>query len=124
MVQYIFAVDRGNSQVRGYFKPMHPVILKVLKLIVQSANKCKKDVSICGEVAGNPLFIPILIGLGMKEFSMPPMMIAKIKPQISLLYTEKCRELVKKLLKLKTELEVQQLVMQFFDDNNLPNGLV
>ena len=124
LVQYIFAVDRGNSQVRGYFKPMHPVILKVLKLIVQSANKCKKDVSICGEVAGNPLFIPILIGLGMKEFSMPPMMIAKIKPQISLLYTEKCRELVKKLLKLKTELEVQQLVMQFFDDNNLPNGLV
>jgi phosphotransferase system enzyme I (PtsP) len=119
LVQYIFAVDRGNTHVRDYFKPMHPVILKTLKTIVKSANKQAKDLTICGEVAGNPLFIPILIGLGMKEFSMPPMMIAKIKPQIKYLDTGKCRSLAKKILKMKTESEVYEEVLKFFKDNNL-----
>ena len=113
LVQYIFAVDRGNSKVSEYFKPMHPVVLRTLKHIVDCAKKQKKPVSLCGEIAGNPIFIPILLGLGLTELSMPPMMIPKIKPIICKLDVAECKELVKKVLKLKTEVEVQEKVKKF-----------
>ncbi|MCM8541322.1 MAG: phosphoenolpyruvate--protein phosphotransferase [Lentisphaeraceae bacterium] len=115
LVQYIFAVDRGNSKVSEYFKPMHPVVLKTLKHIVDCSKKQNKPVSLCGEIAGNPIFIPILLGLGLTELSMPPMMIPKIKPIICKLDVVECKNLVKKVLKLKTEVEVQEKVKKFIE---------
>ena len=119
LVQYIFAVNRGNTHVSDYFKPMHPVILKTLKKIISTANKKEKEVSICGEIAGNPLFIPILIGLGLKALSMPPMMIAKIKPLVAKLSSKKCKTLANKVLKMKTETEVAAEVEKFFEKHKL-----
>ena len=119
LVQYIFAVDRGNARVSGYFKPMHPVVLKTLKHIIDRARKHKKDVSLCGEIAGNALFAPLLLGLGLDEFSMPPMMLPKIKPIISKLDVSKCQDLIKKVLKLKTEEEVHNKVLDFLAKQNI-----
>ena len=119
LVQYIFAVDRGNAKVSDYFKPMHPVVLRTLKHIVDAANKHRKPVSLCGEIAGNPLFIPLLIGLGLFELSMPPMMLPKIKPVISKVDVKECKQLVAKVLKLKTEKEVQKRVKKFLENNDI-----
>lgn len=119
LVQYIFAVDRGNAKVSDYFKPMHPIVLKTLKHIVEVAKKKKKDVSLCGEIAGNPIYIPLLLGIGLTELSMPPMMIPKIKPVISKVSIEDCKVLVKKVLKLKTEAEVQKKVKRFIEKSDI-----
>ena len=119
LVQYIFAVDRGNAKVRDYFKPMHPVVLRTLKHIVDTANKQKKPVSLCGEIAGNPLFVPLLIGLGLYDLSMPPMMLPKIKPVISRVGVDDCKQLVEKALKQKTEQEVQKRVKKFISKHKI-----
>ena len=122
LVQYIFAVDRGNAKVSDYFKPMHPVVLKTLKHILDTSKRFRKPVSLCGEIAGNPIFVPLLLGLGLKELSMPPMMIPKIKPIISKLDIADCKELVKKVLKLKTEKEVQKKVQKFIEKAGIKLG--
>jgi len=119
LVQYIFAVDRGNSKVSDYFKPMHPVVLRTLKHIVEAAKKRKKPVSLCGEIAGNPLFVPLLLGLGLYDLSMPPMMLPKIKPVISKVKISDCQDLVEKVLKLKTEKDVQKRVKKFIDKHKI-----
>jgi len=119
LVQYMFAVDRGNTRVENYFKPMHPIILKTLKHIVKRGKKFGKDVSICGEVAGNPYFTPLLLGLGLREVSMIPPAIAKIKPLIHKLKVSECRSLVNKVLKYKTEKEVHDHVKSFLAERDL-----
>ncbi|MCM8536492.1 MAG: phosphoenolpyruvate--protein phosphotransferase [Lentisphaeraceae bacterium] len=119
LVQYMFAVDRGNGKVSNYFKPMHPIILSALKHITNTAKKLKKGVSLCGEIAGNPLYTPLLLGLGLRELSMPPQAIKKVKPIISKLNTKECRSLVKEALKMKTEQEVHSAVTKFLQDREL-----
>jgi len=119
LVQYLFAVDRGNSRVENYFKPMHPIVVKALRHIVKHANKKNKGVSICGEVAGNPLFIPLLLGIGLREMSMPPLLISKIKPVIAKLKVRECRSLVNKVVKFKTEHEVHHEIIKFMKKRKL-----
>jgi phosphotransferase system, enzyme I, PtsP len=119
LVQYMFAVDRGNGKVDEYFKPLHPIIIDALKHIIKKAGKLKKGVSVCGEIAGNPLYTPILLGLGLREMSMPPLTMSTIKPLISQLDTKECRALVKEALKMKTEHEVRASVEAFLKERDL-----
>ncbi|MDD7984556.1 phosphoenolpyruvate--protein phosphotransferase [Lentisphaera marina] len=114
LVQYFFAVDRGNKKVSRYFCPMHPLILRVLKKIIDTCDSKNKDVSICGEIASNPLATPILIGIGLIDFSMTPMQISKIKHLTSQLDSKKCAKLADKALKCTTQQEVIDLVKAFY----------
>jgi phosphotransferase system enzyme I (PtsI) len=69
LVQYSLAVDRGNSLLGDLYSPSHPSIMRLIKFIVTAANKHGIKVSVCGEIAANPTFIPVLIGLGVHELS-------------------------------------------------------
>jgi len=69
LVQYSLAVDRGNSLLRDLYSPSHPSIMRLIKFIVKAANKHGITVSVCGEIAASPKFIPLLIGLGVHELS-------------------------------------------------------
>lgn len=79
LIQYTFAVDRANENLTYIYDPLHPAFLRLIKQIVEAAHKENKEVGICGEMAGNPLYIPILIGLGFDSLSMAPMVISDIK---------------------------------------------
>ncbi|WDE97805.1 phosphoenolpyruvate--protein phosphotransferase [Lentisphaera profundi] len=114
LVQYFFAVDRGNKKVSNYFCPMHPLILRVLKKIIDSCTERNKPVSICGEIASNPLATPILIGIGLIDFSMTPMQLSKIKHLTSQLDSKKCSKLARKALQCSTQQEVIDLVEAFY----------
>ena len=116
LVQYMFAVDRGNGSVSKYFKPMHPIIISALQHIIKTAKRMKKGVSVCGEIAGNPLYTPILLGLGLTEMSMPPQAIGQIKKTIASMQIKDCRALVKELLKMQTESDVYNAVTAFMSD--------
>ena len=93
LIQYTLAVDRSNERVMTLYSPGEPAVLKLLKIVIDVANKAGIDLNICGEMASEPEFIPLLLGLGVRSLSMGPAMIPEIKMIIRSLdisYSEKC----------------------------------
>jgi len=82
LVQYTLAVDRNNDQVTPYYVQHHPAVLALIKRTIAAANKAGIPVSICGEMASNPIYIPLLIGLGIRELSINPLRAAEVKAVI------------------------------------------
>lgn len=82
LIQYTLAVDRVNENVANLYEPLHPAILKLIKKIIEEGHKAKIDVGMCGEMAGDPYYAPILLGFGLDEFSVSAVQIPKIKKVI------------------------------------------
>jgi len=72
LIQYALAIDRVDDEVNYLYDPLHPSILRLIQYVIQAGRKRGKPVSMCGEMAGNPLYIPLLLGMGLREFSMQP----------------------------------------------------
>ncbi len=79
LVQYTLAVDRDNPRVSAFYKPLNPAVLRLLELTVQNANKANIPVSVCGEIARNPLYVRLLMGMGIRRFSVNPAYIPLVK---------------------------------------------
>lgn len=114
LVQYLLAVDRDNESVADWFRTLHPAVLRSIKLIVKAAENVDIPVIICGEMAGSPLYVPILIGLGVTELSMNVKSIPRVRKIISAIAFEEAQELVKHLENCKTADEVEEIVDEFF----------
>ena len=112
LIQYFLAVDRGNEHVAYLYDPMHPAILRALKMTCDAANAAGIDVSICGEVAGEPLYVLILVGLGFHELSMNPACVPRVKRVLRQVSRADGEQLVEKLLTLATSTEVSSAVEQ------------
>lgn len=82
LVQYTFAVDRGNESVAHLYQPLHPVILEMIRLVVQAARRHNRSVSVCGEMASDPLAALLLVGMGIRKLSMSANLIPRIKELI------------------------------------------
>lgn len=82
LVQYTLAVDRNNDQVTPYYVQHHPAVLTLIRQSIAAAAKAGITVSICGEMASNPIYVPLLIGLGIREFSINPLRSAEVKSVI------------------------------------------
>lgn len=80
LVQYTLAVDRENERVAASYDPFHPAVLDQLRRVSRAARAARTPVSVCGELAGNPLAVPLLIGLGFEELSMAPSSVALVRP--------------------------------------------
>ncbi len=98
LIQYSLAIDRINEYVSYLYEPLHPAVLRMIKKTVDDAHAAKIEVSICGEMAGEPLYVPILLGLDLDELSMNAYIIPKIKKIIRGLGHSYCRDLVKEVL--------------------------
>jgi phosphoenolpyruvate-protein phosphotransferase (PTS system enzyme I) len=79
LVQYTLAVDRNNELVTDIYKPLNPAVLRLIQKVVQVANQTGKPVTLCGEMAGTPAYIPLLIGIGLTDLSMNPSSILEAK---------------------------------------------
>jgi len=93
LIQYTLAVDRSNERVITLYSPGEPAVLKLLKIVIDAAKNAGIHLSVCGEMASEPEFIPLLLGMGVRNFSMGPSMIPEIKMIVRSLdipYTEKC----------------------------------
>jgi len=107
LTQYTLAVDRGNERVAGLFQPLHPAVLRLIKLTIDSAHSKGKWVGMCGELAGMQKAIPILLGLGLDEFSMASRSIPMAKHLIAKLSDERAREIATQALSLPTAVEIE-----------------
>jgi phosphotransferase system enzyme I (PtsI) len=99
LIQYTLAVDRINENVANIYDPMHPAILRLIKHIIDNAHKEKIEVGMCGEMAGDPYYTPILLGFGLDEFSVSPFQILKIKKVICDVSFEQVKAISDKILK-------------------------
>lgn len=110
LVQYTLAVDRGNDDVSYLYTPLHPAILKLLKIISDAGKSQNIEVSLCGEMAGNPLYLILLLGLGLSELSMGAASILKVKKLLRNLHFRQSQVILNKALHLKTADEVENLL--------------
>jgi phosphoenolpyruvate-protein phosphotransferase (PTS system enzyme I) len=107
LIQYTMAVDRGNSKIAHLYQHLQPSILRLLRLTVEAARRRKIHISVCGEMAGDPLSVPILIGLGIDEFSVSPNMIPEVKRIIRSVTFDECRALLRRVSRFRTTQEIE-----------------
>ncbi len=112
LIQYALAIDRDNEYVASLFQPFHPAILKMIHSVVTAAKGAGIGVSLCGEMAGDPLCTPILLGLGLEEFSMNPGVIPIIKSVIRSLTFEEAKADFEAVMKMDTAREVRNYAME------------
>jgi phosphotransferase system enzyme I (PtsI) len=107
LIQYALAIDRINEHVSYLYEPLHPAILRIIRGVVQSARQASIPVAICGEMAAEPAYVLILLGLGLNEFSMNPVAIPKVKKILRMVRFEETRSLVEELFQLPTASEIE-----------------
>ncbi len=115
LTQYILAADRGNERVSGIYDSFHPAVIKMIDMTIRAAKKRKIGVGLCGQMAGYPLAIPLLLGLGLREFSVTPFLVPVVKKIIRRLDTRDCGQLAGKCLKAETSRAVSSLLSDFFE---------
>jgi phosphoenolpyruvate-protein phosphotransferase len=110
--QYVLASDRTNSRVAQLADPLHPAVLQLIHLTCQAANGAGKPVSVCGEIAGDPTAVPLLLGLGVSELSVPLPAVPLVKQVIRRWTLSHCRQLAETALRCASALEVRNLLAQ------------
>lgn len=108
LIQYTLAVDRGNPDVSDIYQPLHPAILRMIKLVLDVGRETGTPVSICGDMASGQITAPILVGLGADQLSMPPAAVPKIKRIIRMSAWEELQRWALDSLNSKTALEAAQ----------------
>src|SRR5205807_8410716 len=93
LIQYSLAVDRMNEKIAHLYEPTHPAIVRLLKATVEAAHRHKVWVSVCGEMAGDPVLAPLLLGLGVDELSAAPPLVPAVKFLIRRLKMSEAKEL-------------------------------
>ncbi|MBU1260114.1 MAG: phosphoenolpyruvate--protein phosphotransferase [Planctomycetes bacterium] len=106
LIQYTLAVDRGNERVSTLYSGADPAVVNLLRSIIHDANKAKISVSVCGEMASEPEFVMLLLGLGFRTFSLAPPMIPEIKKLVRSVTVESCNIIARKVLMMSSEREV------------------
>ncbi len=82
LVQYLLAADRNNEALGELYTPLHPAVLRLLQSVIATANKRKKPIAVCGEMAADPLFAPLLLALGLCELSLHPATLLEVRRTI------------------------------------------
>ncbi len=106
LIQYCLAVDRGNEHVSYLYEPLHPAILRALKQVCDAAHNAGIEVSMCGEMASEPMYLPVLIGLGLDELSMNHACIPRVKRVLRNLTRVESKDMLDALMQLSTGKEI------------------
>lgn len=110
LIQYCLALDRGNEQLGYLYEPLHPAILRTLDFVVRSARKAGIGVALCGEMAAEPRYLPVLLGLGFDDLSMNPVAIPAAKRAVSRVDVGRARKVVQQALGMASTREIAALV--------------
>jgi phosphotransferase system enzyme I (PtsP) len=113
LTQYALAVDRNNKRVAHLYDPMNPAILNLISMSARAAREGGIPIAVCGEIASDPLWTPLLIGLGITELSMNASSIPLIKRSIRLIRYEDCLRAARRALKAGTSADVRRIMSRF-----------
>ncbi len=106
LIQYTLAVDRSNERVAQLFTPGHPAVLRLMKIVTDAAHDEEVEISVCGEMAGEPAYTLVLLGLGVQVFSVSPATLLEIKKVIRSVTMREAREVVDKIFQFDSDREV------------------
>ena len=112
LIQYTLAIDRVNENVSYLYNPLHPAVIRLIKNVVDAAHSNGIAVVMCGEMAGEPLYLPILLGLGIDELSMNPLCILKIKKILRSISYHDAHQLAIMIEQFKTATEIEDFMRQ------------
>jgi len=110
LIQYTLAVDRGNELVSTLYSSADPAVLRLIRTVIQDAHKAQIDLSVCGEMASEPVYIMLLIGMGVRTISLAPPMIPEIKQIVRSVTMEDCNNLVRKILGMNSERQISSFL--------------
>lgn len=122
LIQYTLASDRGGQQVSSFYKSFHPSIIRMIRHIVTECNRLGKPVNLCGEMASDPLITPLLLGLGIRNFSCCLRFVPHIRKMIQMTSMKEATELALKVMTFETTGAIETLMREKFQDrvNSLP----
>lgn len=112
LTQYILAADRGNQKLKKLYSPFHPAVLRAIDRVIRAGHRAGKEVGMCGEFAGDVRAVPLLLGMGLDEFSMISNEIAMVRYRVRGLSAERGKWLAKRVLAAATEQEVCRLLQE------------
>jgi phosphotransferase system enzyme I (PtsI) len=113
LIQYCLAVDRTDDRVSNLYEPLHPAIVRTLRLVARAARRRDIPVSVCGEMAADPVVLTLLVGLGLTEFSMAPTAIALAKQALRGLNAAEATRIAARTIRARTATEVETLLADF-----------
>ena len=113
LIQYTIAAERGNTQIANLYTKNHPAVIKLIKQTIDAAHNNGIFCGMCGEAASNFQYIPLLIGLGLDEFSMNSSAILQAKKTITELNRSECENLAKEVLEFSSDKEVEKRLKEF-----------
>jgi phosphotransferase system enzyme I (PtsI) len=106
LTQYTLAVDRGNERVAHLYSPHNPAVLKLIRQVVRAAERSNIDCSLCGEMAGSPIYTQLLLGLGLRKLSMAPKDVPNVKQLIRSTTLKTCEQIARKVLRFDADRQV------------------
>lgn len=112
LIQYSLGIDRGNRHVSYLYQPLHPAIIRALKLVVDSAHRAGISVSVCGEMASDPFCLPIILGMQIDAISIAPQAVPSIKHLIRKIHMEECKALTRAALHGETVTRINRMVKE------------
>jgi len=110
LIQYTLAVDRANEKIAYLYEPTHPAVLRMIKQIIETGHQAGIWVGMCGEMAGEPAFALLLLGLGLDEFSVPPALVPEVKRLVRSVTLEQARVIAEQVLGLRTGREIERFL--------------
>ena len=123
LTQYLLAVDRNNTRVASMYDSLHPAVLRALAMIAHDAERFGIDLRLCGEMAGDPMCVTILVGLGYRHLSMNGRSVARVKYLLRRIDIEEAQELSRRSLEAQMTAEVRHQVAAFMERRGL-GGLI
>lgn len=119
LIQYTLAIDRMNEFVAYLYNPLHPSVLRIIKKAVEGVLVHDREVEVCGEIAGDPFYIPVLIGMGVRVVSMIPSAIPQAKRIISKIDAEEMKAVLEEVMNEKTAKKVEEKLKRYYRERRL-----
>jgi phosphotransferase system enzyme I (PtsI) len=116
LAQYLLAADRNNDALDNIYDPLHPPFLRLIAYVIAAARRAGKPVSLCGEIAGDTAFTPLLVAMGLEEFSMHPGQLLQVRDRLTALDCKALRRAAPKLLRSRTREEVEKRLVDTLEN--------
>jgi phosphoenolpyruvate-protein kinase (PTS system EI component) len=113
LTSYTLAVDRAETEVADLYDPLHPAVLRLVQFATEAALRMRMPVSVCGEMAANPRLTPLLLGLGLRSFSMNAGAVPRVKQVVRSVEIDDCARLARRVMEQADSARIEELVAEF-----------